>query len=199
MVSDRLRRVVEFLQTVQGVRKVIVLGNVEREALLQAELRGEKSVIGGQGFNEGVREALSREFVVACSTDKRFKWPKGPYVVLKSGDTVVGFITDDVENIKRQCNEETYVFGGSLILFPDRIRKLKDKEKATIFVYKGFKMEALEAEADVKDAVLAFCTRAGDAYLKRLLGESEDASIGTIVVGFNLEKRGEDKELEGKC
>ncbi|MBS7288186.1 MAG: hypothetical protein KIH01_05455 [Candidatus Freyarchaeota archaeon] len=162
------------------------MSDAERASLLQAELKGERLMIGGQGFNEGLREALARDFVIACSTDKRFKWPKGPYVVLKSGDTIVGLVTDDVDSIKRQFNEEVYVFGGNMVLFPNRIRRIKDKEKTTLFIYKGFKVEELEAEASVKNATLAFCTRAGDAYLKELLDEEERADIGTIVIGFDL-------------
>lgn len=163
------------------------MSDAERASLLQAELEGERLMIGGQGFNEGLREALAREVVIACSTDKRFKWPKGPYVVLKSGDTIVGFVTDDVDSVKQQFNEETYVFGGNMVLFPNRIRGIKGKEKATLFIYKGFRVEELEEEAGVKNATLAFCTRAGDAYLKKLLDEGEGADIGTILIGFDLQ------------
>lgn len=74
-----------------------------------------------------------------------------------------------------------------MVLFPDRI--IKDKEKTTIFVYKGFCVETLEAEAGVRNAISAFCTRNGDAYLKKLLEESEKADIGTITIGFDIKNR----------
>ncbi|MEM2046834.1 MAG: hypothetical protein QXW47_05765 [Candidatus Jordarchaeales archaeon] len=56
-------------------------------------------------------------------------------------------------------------------------------------------MEALEAKAGVKNATLAFCTRNGDAYLKKLLDESEKADIGTIVIGFDIKNR-ENRKME---
>ncbi len=188
MVDDAVNKVVEFIRKIHGVRKVRVLSDAERAALLQAELEGEKLIIGGQGLNEGLREALAREVVIACSTNKGFKWPKGPYAVLKIGDTVVGFITDDVDSIKKRCDEEVYVFGNNLILFPSRIRKIKDRERTTFFIYKGFSMKELEAGTGVKNATLAFCMRTGDAYLKKLLDEGEKAEIGTIIVGFDINK-----------
>jgi hypothetical protein len=179
-----VNQVIAFLSKKPGIRRIKVLSDEERRSLLQVELAAENAVIGGRCFNEGLREALSLEFVVACFTDMNFKWPSGPYVVLKEGDTIVGFITDNVNLIKQQFNERISVFAKDLVIFPDRIRKLRGgKRTPTLFIHKGFKMSELEKEANVKNAVLAFCTRAGDACLKKLLKE-EKLDLGSIVIGF---------------
>ena len=181
-----MEEVFSLLRKTTGIRKIKALSDVERRSLLQAELAAEDTMIGGRCFNEGLQEALSRKFVIACSTDMSFKWPSGPYVVLKEGDTIVGFITDNVDRIKQQFNERISVFAKNLVVFPDRIRKLRGGKRApTLFVYKGFKMPELEKESSVKNAVLAFCTRAGDACLKKLLKEKEKPEFGSIVIGFD--------------
>jgi len=190
--KDLMEEVVSFLQRTVG-RKIRVLSDGERRSLLQAELAAEDAMIGSRCFNEGLQEALSRKFVVACSTDMNFKWPSGIYEVLKEGDTIVGFITNNFNQIKQQFNERISVFskdskrGWDLMFFPDRIRKLKGgKRTPTLFVHKGFMLPELERETKVKNAVLAFCTRAGNAYLRELLKEEEKPEVGSIVIGFNI-------------
>lgn len=191
LVSDGLSLVdgvLAFLGGVPGVRRVRVLGDVERVSLLRCELEGEEGVVFGcRVFNEGLREALSREVVVACSTDMGFVWPRGPHVVLRLGEVVVGFITDDVEGVRSEFGEEVRVFGGNLVIFPERVRRLRGgKVGATLFVSRGFKMEELERRVGVRNVVLAFCNRAGDAYLKGLLGEENKPELGSIVIGFDI-------------
>lgn len=179
-------QVIAFLSEKPGIRRIKALTDEERRSLLQVELAAEDAMIGGRCFNEGLQEALSRKFVVACSTDMNLKWPSGPYVVLKEGDTIVGFLTDNVNLIKQQFNERISVFAKDLVVFPDRIRKLRGgKRTPTLFVHKGFKRSELEKEANVKNTVLAFCTRTGDACLKKLLKEEERLEFGSIVVGFD--------------
>jgi hypothetical protein len=190
-VSDTLIRVngvLTFLERVPGVRKVRVLDDVERSSLLRCELAAEEYVmVGCRIFNEGLREALSKEVVVACSTDMGFEWPSGPHVVLRQGEIIVGFITDDVDRVKSEFGEEVRVFGRNLVIFPERVRKLRGEKVApTLFVSRGFKMDRLEREVGVKNAVLAFCNRAGDGYLKGLLGEENKPELGSIVIGFDV-------------
>ena len=159
----------------------------ERRSLLRAESIAEEAMIGGRGYNEGLREVLSRKFVVACSTNMGFKWPSGPYVFLKEGDVVVGFISDNIHQIKQQYREKISVFGKNLVIFPERIRKLRGgKRTPTLFVHKGFNLVELERHTKVENAVFAFCTRAGDAYLKELLKGKETPEFGSIVIGFDI-------------
>lgn len=182
-----ITEVISFLRKIAGIRKIKVLSEEERRSLLQAEVIAEEAMIGGRGFNEGLREALSRRFVVACSTDMSFKWPSGPYVTLKEGEVVVGLITDNADKVRQEYDEKTSVIGKHLLIFPERIRRLRDgKRTPTLFVHKGFNLPELERESKVKDTVLAFCTRAGDAYLKKLLKEEEKPEHGSIVLGFDI-------------
>lgn len=186
--SDLINEVLTFLKKVPGVRKIRVLSDVERCSLLQAESAAEGCVmVGCRSFNEGLREVLSREVVVACSTDMDFEWPSGPHVILQHGEIIIGFITDNVDQVKSQFGEEIRVFGKNLVIFPERLRKLRGEKMApTLFVCRGFKLDQLERQAGVKNVVFAFCTRAGDAYLKGLLGEENKPELGSIVVGFDI-------------
>lgn len=185
--SNLINEALTFLNKIPGIRKIKVLSDAERSSLLQAELAAESAMVGGRGFNEGLREVLSREVVVACSTDMDFEWPSGPHVILQHGEIIIGFITDNVDQVKLQFSEEIHVFGKNLVIFPERVRKLKGEKTApTLFVYRGFKLDQLERQANVKNAVLAFCTRAGDAYLKALLGEENKPELGSIVIGFDI-------------
>lgn len=182
-----MKEVITYLQKTPGIRKIKVLNDTENRSLLQAELSAEKNMIGGQCFNEGLREALSRKFVVVCSTDMNYKWPNGPYVILKEGDVVVGFITDNIDQIRQQFNEKISAFVKDLVIFPERIRKLRSgKRSPTLFINKGFNLPEMEKETRARDVVLAFCTRAGDACLKQFFKEEHDPKIGSIVIGFNI-------------
>lgn len=186
--SDLINEVLTFLEKVPGIRKIRVLSDVERGSLLQTESAAEECVmVGCRNFNEGLREVLSREVVVACSTGMDFEWPSGPHMVLKQGGIIIGFITDNVNQVKSQFGEEIRVFGKNLVIFPERVRKLRvENMTPTLFVCRGFKLDQLERQAGVKNVVFAFCTRAGDAYLKGLLGEENKLELGSIVVGFGI-------------
>jgi len=185
--EDTMKSIISCLRKTPGIRKIKVLSDVERHSLLQVELSAEETMIGCCGFNEGLREALSRKFVVVCSTDMDFEWPNGPYVVLKEGEVIVGFITDNVDRIKQQFDEKISVFVKDLVIFPERIQKLRGgKRSPTLFIHKGFTLPEIEKKTKAKDVFLAFCTRAGDACLKQLLKEKEDPKIGSIVIGFNI-------------
>lgn len=185
--EGEIKDIIAHLQKIPGIRKIKVLNDSESHSLSQAELFAEKNMVGAQCFNEGLREAISRKFVVACSTDMNYKWPNGPYVVLKEGEVVVGFITDNIDQIRQQFDEKISVFVKDLVIFPERIRKLRGgKRSPTLFIQKGFNLPEMEKETRAKDVVLAFCTRAGDACLKKLFNEEYDPKIGSIVIGFNI-------------
>ncbi|MFB0563633.1 MAG: hypothetical protein ACETWM_20735 [Candidatus Lokiarchaeia archaeon] len=185
--SNLINEALTFLKKIPGIRKIKVLSDVERSSLPQAELAAESAMVGCRSFNQGLREVLSREVVIVCSTDMDFEWPSGPHVILQQGEIIIGFITDNVDQVKPQFSEKIYVFGKNLVIFPERIRKLKgEKMTPTLFVYRGFKLDQLERQANVKNAVLAFCTRAGDAYLKALLKEEKKPELGSIVIGVDI-------------
>jgi hypothetical protein len=178
---------INFLRRMRGIKKIKLLNNIERETVLRIEKNAEKTGNFYKSVNEGVKEALSRKYALTCITDTNFKWPPGPYSVLMEGNVIVGYITDDIECIKKQFNEKISVIGKNLVLFPERVKKLETPRRSpTVFVFKGSKMPELELEAKVKNAILSFPSRDACKYILKLLKEPIKPGIGSIIVGFDI-------------
>ncbi len=181
-----IQRVIKSLKNKPGIRKVKVLDDLAREDLLRLEADAEKRVLMGMGIglNEGLRKALKREVIIACSTDEDFTWLTGPAVLLKRGDDVIGFLVDSPERIKELKIEENFkIIGESLVLFPKRVKEAQGRDT---FVFIGFTLPDLEDKAHVENAILGIPSQPGDNYLKEKLNEEKKPSFGTIVVGFDL-------------
>lgn len=135
-------------------REVEEVRNLERESSVRV-------TPWGRPLNLGVEECLRRRFVLAALTSPSFKWPPGPYAVLKIGDRVVGVVDE------RGIAIDRYAIAGAkgdrmIVFLPLRIPEL---------------------EGISEDCVAASPSLPTHEYLLRVLGGCR--GCGTLLIGLN--------------
>jgi len=90
-----IERVVLSALAGRGVVGGCLLLTEERQRIKELEeAYSRTSTPWGKPVNLGVMECLKRRYVLAALTSPHFKWPRGPYALVKVGETVVGFIDE---------------------------------------------------------------------------------------------------------
>lgn len=115
----------------------------------------------GKPVNLGVAECLKRCYVLAVLTSPEFKWPSGPYGLIKVGETVVGFIDE-----------------SGLHLSAKKLAGVKGERELAILPLRLPELEEL-----VDEPVGASPSPLTHRYLAELLGCKSDC--GTLLVAFN--------------
>jgi hypothetical protein len=115
----------------------------------------------GKPVNLGAMECLKRRYVLAALTLPDFKWPPGPYALIKVGGTVVGIIDENGLSLNRKA------FAGAkgdheLVILPLRLPELEEL---------------------VDEPVGASPSPPTHRYLAELLGCRNDC--GSLLVAFN--------------
>ncbi|MCS7104087.1 MAG: hypothetical protein NZ954_00790 [Thermofilaceae archaeon] len=116
----------------------------------------------GYPVNLGVFECLKRRYVSAVLTTSGFKWPSGPYALLKIGDYVVGTIDENGVRIRR-------------------VSLLKPGEKHMVVF---LPLNIPELEDVTVDPVVASPSPPTHSYLIWLFS-LKCSECGTLLVGFN--------------
>lgn len=115
----------------------------------------------GHPTNLGVVECLKRRYVLAALTAPHFKWPPGPYALVKVGEAVIGFIDESGFRLDSRA-----------------LARVKGEHKLVILPLQFPELENLVAEP-----VGASPSPYTHKYLVELLGCKGDC--GTLLVAFN--------------
>lgn len=162
----RVEEIVLMKLAERGVVKAKMLSREERSKVKELEEKYSlKRTAWGYPLNLGVLECLKRVYVVAVLTHPTFKWPPGPYAILKLGNGVVGVIDEKGLHIDRGSLEDAS--NEHYVIFPPlRLRELDD-----VFV----------------DCVAGSPSPPTHHYLTRLLGGGGE--YGSLLLGFNSLRR----------
>lgn len=155
----------------RGVAQVRELRQREVEEIRAIEERYSSSTSHwGRPINTGVLECLRRRHVLAALTKPDFKWPPGPYALLKVGNEIVGEIDERGVRINREALRRARG-ERAILLLPLRLPEL---------------------EEIAESCVAASPSPPTHTFLLTLFGSS-CGGCGTLLVGFdNL--RGELKQ-----
>ena len=98
-----LELVFEDLHNCRGVETFKILSADEEKRILEVEGEAEEKIAYGMcpTVNQGIREALQRDYTVAIIMDTSiFEYPNQPYMVMTSENDVVGEQVRDPEKIE---------------------------------------------------------------------------------------------------
>jgi len=189
--EDIVKNVLSKVREIRGVHQASVLTDNDIRRVLDLEKEAEMcAMIGlGRGDNQGVKTALQRDVVIAFVTDKDYVWPTGPNFVIKWKDRVVGEEVTDSKRLDELKKMKSVVLVGNFALYKDRMPSISNtmKEPPTVLFPPKQCLEIKEVEG-VRDAVQGSPCSPTDRYLKKRMGASmDDARLGTVVMGFDLE------------
>jgi hypothetical protein len=189
----KLEGVLRTLRECRGVIAIKVLSEEERREILDIEGRVEEKIVFGlcKSLNKGLREALQREFTVAMVIQtSEFQYPHHPYMSMIWGDQVVGELVKDEKKV-----EELRKNPGNLFLWENFVVYMKKlprnpKERGEMrVVYLPREPLQLKGLPYIKNSVSGTPSTEGDTLIKKMLAiQSEELTIGTCLVGFNIKK-----------
>lgn len=192
-VDARVEEVLKTLQDCCGVIAVKVLSEEEKREILKVEGEEEEKIIFGmcRSLNEGVREALKREFTVAMIIDtSKFQYPHHPYIIMKCGDKVLGELIGDEEKIEELRRDPSNLFlWRNFVVYMKRLPRDPKERKKMRVIYLSREPPQLQSLSYIRNSVFGTPSTRGDILIKRMLTvQSQDPNVGTCLIGFNIER-----------
>jgi len=192
--NAQLETVLRTLQQCRGVIATKVLSEWEKKQILDVESEVENKIIFGmcKSLNKGAREALEREFTVAMVIQTaEFEYPHHPYMVMASGDQIVGELVDDAGKIEELRKSPTNLFlWENFVVYMRKLPRNPAERNEMRVVYLPGKPIQLQRLPYVEESVFGTPSPEGDSAIKRMLSiHSEESVVGTCLVGFNIKKQ----------
>jgi len=141
-------------------------------------------------INEGVREALDREYTVAMVIDSsEFMYPYHPHMEIRYRDRIIGeeVSREKAAELKRKKNN--IFLGDTFVIYFDRIPREPGAREEMRLYYLARPFEILRDFTMITDCVLGVPSPGGDAEVKELLDvRLKRPEIGTCLVGYNVSR-----------
>jgi len=189
----RLEEILTTLRECSGVIAVNVLSEEERKKILDVESKVEEKVILGmcKSLNKGVREALRREFTIAMVIQtSEFQYPHHPHMIMLCEDQVIGEYVEDREKVKElRRNPNNFFLWENFVVYMKRIPRNPREKGKTQMIYLPREPLQLKGISYVKNSVFGTPSTQGDLLIKKMLAvKSQDLTVGTCLIGFNIRK-----------
>lgn len=199
-IEQIIKQVISYVRGVEGVKRAWLLDKAERDKVLNIELEAEKKVFMGlgKGFNEGLREVLSRQVVLAFLANSDAIIHLFPAVrrispvILVLKDQVIGEVIEDDERLEELKKKENVLALGTFVLYQDRLPNadLREVIRSSLCVFPGFSCPEIEkVDPRVCEAISCAPSPPTHSYLLQHLGleaEAQDPDLATFLVGFNI-------------
>ncbi len=163
-----LQDILARLLSIEGVLAGRLLSPAERREILRLENVYSRTLLKGFGrpVNIGVRECMTRSYVVGLVTGSGFKWPPGPYALIMVNEVIVGEISNGIK------------------IAVAKLARARGSRNSWKLIFPPLRFPPLEGLA--RNPVMASPSPPSDKYLKKILGAADDHEIGTAIIGFNL-------------
>lgn len=177
------------MKSLKGVIKIKLLSTEEKKTILEVEKREEDKIAWGmcKSINQGVREALNREYTVGIIIDSsKFQYPYHPHMVIKYKNETIGEEVTE-EKAAELRSEKTNIFlAENFVVYLHKIpREPEAREKIRLY-YLPRPFEIPIKPSVISSCVLGVPSVEGDRKLKELLSiDMKALEIGTCLVGYN--------------
>lgn len=177
------------MKSLEGVIKLKLLSTEDKKTILEVEKREEDKIAWGmcKSINEGIREALNREYTVGMIIDSsEFQYPYHPHMVIKYRDEIIGEEVSE-EKATELRSEKTNIFlGENFVVYFHRIPREPEAREEIRLYYLTRPFEIPAGPTIMSNCVLGVPSVEGDAKLKELLNvDMKELEIGTCLVGYN--------------
>jgi len=178
----------KVLRATRGILGVAWLTPEMREKVLELEVQVEARRSGlGRYYNEGMRHVLSREDVCVVLNNNDFRHASDRCLLWVAGGIVIGEEITDPRGLEvLRSAKDVRLIGKNFVLYLDRMEQVLGEEPQ--FMVQGLPFPELETVSGIKDILSASPLGSADLYLKGLFKwDTRDASLGTILIGFNVD------------
>jgi len=173
-----------------GVIRLRLLNAEEKKEILKTETQEEEKIIWGmcKSINEGVREALNRDYTIAIVIDSsKFKYPYHPHMEIRYRDRIVGEEVSKEKAAELRIEKTNMFLWETFVIYPHKTPKGSEAREEMRLHYISRPFETLKGLTEISDCVLGVTSSLGDEKIKEFL-ESEPGGpeIGTCLIGYNL-------------
>jgi hypothetical protein len=192
--AEVLERIIAKAKTVPGVLGAAELNEQQRKTVEYLENEAMKSVLGGmgKGRNEGVKEALSKEVVLALFVDLLFEMPKNANMMeLVCKGEIVGRPSLDQKEIESYKKNRDYIVLSDFFIIR-RDAKLSPASFASgesCFVFNGARIADFECMPEIRDHIVGVPSPPGFDFMHEIFKEKmglHDPRVAGFLLGFNL-------------
>jgi hypothetical protein len=187
-MRSTVEKVESVLRTTKGILDVKW---IDQEAIknileLEEEVRQKGLSVSGGYYNEGTIEVLVRKYVCVALNNTEFRHATVPSLFWMVGDVVIGEEVIDADRLQDLVKKNTVkVLRKNFILHFDRMKA--SRGQAPVFVIRGLPFPEIGGIAGLRDVLSASPIGSADVYLKQQYGwDTNDRSLGTILIGFNI-------------
>ncbi|MCS3923071.1 hypothetical protein [Methanosalsum natronophilum] len=188
--DDVIEKVMEELKKIKGVKDTYVLAEKDKDRIEELEKQASEMTLMGLGYgdNQGVKEVIKSDIVIAFTTTMEYEWPEGPNVILKHYDEIIGEEVNDPEELKRwECEENTLVIGNLVIYGKNTLSSaMKDPEKIAV-VMPPKDCPEVSRITEVTDVKLGSPSPPSDDFIKDKMEVTKEQGLGTFMLGFNFD------------
>lgn len=176
-----VRKIEQALNNTEGFVMVLRLSHEDLKRIIQIEQEGEHNAL-----NEGLREVIKRQTIVAVVKTPNFSQSVAPTVLLVSNGEIVGEeIVDSRRGESLKCDPKVVFVGEKFVIYRDRVKNLP--VGGSLFVFPPLPFPQLEHIQEIEDVVAASPSPLADVYVKKKCGlDIADTRLGTLLVGFNV-------------
>lgn len=187
----RLELVLNSLRSRSGVEALRILTSEEKEHILELEAEAENSVANNlcRTINQGVRDALQRDYTVAMVIDTSiYELPHHPRMTMIYEDTVVGEEIEDMNRIDRLRKDRgNFFLWHNFVIYLKKLPKGRGERERLRMIHSPRRAKELKGISFVKKEVFGTPSNAVDVLIKELLSfMSKNPFVGTCLIGFNL-------------
>jgi hypothetical protein len=192
--EELLARVIAKVKAVPGVLGAAELNVQQRKTVEYLENEAMKSVLGGmgRGRNDGVKEALSKEVVMALFVDLLFEMPKDANMMeLVCKGEIVGRPSISPKEIEEYKKNRDYIVLSDFFIIR-RDAKLSPASFASgesCFVFNGARIPDFQGIAEIRDHIVAVPSPPGFDFIHEIYKEEmglHDPRVAGFLLGFNL-------------
>lgn len=187
--QDIIQDVLCRIKAIKGVEDTYILSEEDKVKIFELEKKAEGAVLMGMGVgdNQGIKEVLKREIIIAFTTNMNYVWPEGPNVILMQYGEKVGEDIYDPEKIEECKKCKDMMVMGNFVIYRSAVPKPKEagKEPLTV-VLPPQRCTDLECVGSIKNIVLASPSTPSDEYIRSVMGLKPAVGLGTFIIGFDF-------------
>ena len=184
--ENEKREALQVLKKVNGVEDAKIVLERYRTKINAIELSAEdylSTVVAGWR-NDGIRDVLKRNTIVAILHNLQLRHPPGPTVTLVQESDILGEETwDDEKKFSSVDQRDDISIGDSFIIH--RNKSIQSRKKP-IFVFPSLRFPELEAVKQFRNVSAGSPSQLGDLFIKEIMDWAKnDITLGTVLVGFD--------------
>ena len=180
-----MKEITDYLQSLNGVLKVCSLKSEDILRIIDIESQRKAELI--PAFNEGIQECFKRDVTLVIFKKGFFRPPPTPTMMLIFDGEVLGhdiFSSEDKEKFKK--DEDVKFLSDDFIIYKDVLNNHNLEKGNEYLILPPVPFPELDDFKNISEVISSSPSTLSDEYLKEEFGFSQDSSIATIFVSFNL-------------